>query len=488
MEKRGGGRSFFLFSWQAMRPHTLIAHQNADSAKFHVLDGLAIGYNRGEQDDGEGRMGMSAHLTEIAFQTSQVNGMNVHILPTAKFKTTTIVTMIEQALSEENVTKTALLAMVMKRATARFPETKQLREHLDFLYGAIFDVDVMKKGERQILQIYMEVPNEKYLSQESSLLEQAIQFVGDMLARPRVENGAFLEKFVNQEKETLRKRIESLIDDKMKYANQRVTEEMCKGEPFSLLVQGRVKDLPAISGQELYRYFQEITSANPIHMFVVGDVEPHTVVEAIQKQVPLERPAVKPLTIGQTQKQVQDVREVVERLEVNQAKLNIGCRTNITYKDDDYPALLLYNGVLGGFPHSKLFVNVREKASLAYYAVSRLESHKGILMMMSGIDANNYQRAVEIIRQQLDLMRQGSITEEEMSQTKATLSNQFRELLDSARMMIDFTFNGVLSGRKRQLDELLGQINSVTVEDIKRVAEKVKMDTIYLLRDKKGDA
>jgi len=431
---------------------------------------------------------MSANIAEIAFQSTQVNGMNVHILPTGKFKTTTMVTMIEQALSEETVTKTALLAMVMKRASARFPETKLLRAHLDFLYGAIFDVDVTKKGERQILQIFMEVPNEKYLSQADSLLEQAIQFVGDMLARPYVENGAFLEKYVAQEKETLRKRVESLIDDKMKYANQRVTEEMCKGEPFSLLVQGRVKDLSAITGQELYRYFQELVTTNPIHIFVVGDVNPQEVGAAIGKHISLQRTQVKELAISNASKNVTEQREVVDRLEVNQAKLNIGCRTNITYRDEDYPALLLYNGVLGGFPHSKLFVNVRERESLAYYAVSRLESHKGIMMIMSGIDVSKYSRAVEIIRQQMEEMRQGNISREEMGQTRATLSNQFRELLDSARGMIEFTYNGLISGRKRQLDELLRGIETATIKDIQKVADKVAIDTIYLLRDKKGEA
>ncbi len=436
----------------------------------------------------KGEWDMSGHTTEIAFQSSQINGMNVHILPTAKFKTTTIVTMIEQALSEENVTKTALLAMVMKRATARFPETKRLRAHLDYLYGAIFDVDVMKKGERQILQIYMEVPNEKYLSKDATLLEAAIQFVGDMLTRPLVENGAFLEKYMTQEKETLRKRMESLIDDKMKYANQRVTEEMCKDEPFSLLVQGRVDDLPGITGEDLYSYYKEIMTNNPINMFVVGDVEQQNVSEIIRSQVPLEQSDVKGFQVNQEQKQITTEREVIDRLDVGQAKLNIGCRTQITYKDDDYPALLLYNGILGGFPHSKLFVNVREKESLAYYAVSRLESHKGIMMIMSGIDVNKYQRAVEIIKQQLELMEKGTISDEELGLTRATLSNQFRELLDSARGMIDFTYNGVISGRKRQLDELLKAISSVTLDEIKQVADKVKIDTIYLLRDKKGEA
>jgi predicted Zn-dependent peptidase len=431
---------------------------------------------------------MSAQLAGISFQSAPVNGIHVHILPTAKFKTTTIVTMVEQPLSEETVTKTSLLAMVMKRASARFPETKKLREHLDFLYGAIFDVDVTKKGERQILQIYMEVPNEKFLSEDTPLLEQAIRFVGDMLTRPCVENGSFLPKYVEQEKESLRKRIESLIDDKMKYANQRVTEEMCKGEPFSLLAYGRLEDLPGITGEELYRHFQRITAANPINMFVVGDVDIQQVRDAIQTHVPLPQRELVQLPVPDVVKPVDRVREVIERLDVSQAKLNIGCRTQIGYKDDDYPALLMYNGIFGGFPHSKLFVNVREKASLAYYAVSRLESHKGIMMIMSGIDVKNYEQAVSIIKEQMDAMRQGRISEEELSQTKATLTNQFRELQDSARMMIDFTYNGLVSGRRRKLDELLGAIEAVTKEEIAKVAEKISMDTIYLLRDRKGEA
>jgi len=429
---------------------------------------------------------MAALIKEIEFQSSQVNGINLHILPTDKFKTTTIVVMIQQELSEEHVTKTALLSLVLKRATARFPETKQLREHLDFLYGAIFDVDVVKKGEYQVLHIYMEVPNEKYLTDNTPLLEQAIEFIGDVLARPYVENNSFADKYVKTEKESLRKRLESIIDDKMKFANQRITEKMCKGEPFALLVNGRAEDIPAITGQSLYEYYQALLSSNPIDIFVVGDVNGQEVQSHIGKHLSLQRTNVKTLPETTVHKDIQEIREVVDRLEVNQAKLNIGCRTNITYKDDEYPALLMCNGILGGFPHSKLFINVREKASLAYYAVSRLESHKGILMMMSGIDVANYEKAVSIMKEQVELMRSGQITQVEMDQTKATLVNQFKEILDSSRMMIDFAFNGVVSGRKRSLAEIIGGIQSTTVEDVKRAAEKIQLDTIYLLRDRKG--
>ncbi|MBO8162531.1 MAG: insulinase family protein [Brevibacillus sp.] len=431
---------------------------------------------------------MSVPIPEIAFETTQVNGLNLHVLPAKKFKTTTIVVCIEQALSEENVTKTALLAHVLKRATARFPDSKQLREHLDFLYGAVFDVDVAKKGERQILQVYLELPQEQYLSAETALLEQAIQFVGDVLLRPYLENGVFAEKYILSEKEALRKRIESVVDDKIKYANQRITEEMCKGEPFALLVYGRVEDLPAISGENLYRYWKELIARNPIDIFVVGDVEQKQIEEYIGRHLAIERGLAKQLPPLAVQKQVSEIREVIDQLDVTQGKLNIGCRTHVTYRDDDYPALVMANGVLGGFPHSKLFINVREKASLAYYAVSRLESHKGVLMMMAGIDAANYEKAVSIMKEQLQLVRDGNISEMELAQTKATIVNQYRELMDSARMMIEFTYNGRLSGRRRTLSELLRQIQDIGIEEIRRVADKVQIDTIYLLRDRKGGA
>lgn len=430
---------------------------------------------------------MAALTKDIAFTKTAVNGIELHTMKTDQFKTTTIVAMIDQELSTADVTKTALLAMVLKRATARFPDTRRLHEQLDYLYGAIFDVDVVKKGERQILQLYLEIPNEKFLSEPTPLLEQALQFVGDILTRPYLENGTFADKYVSAEKETLRKRIEGLIDDKMKYANQRVTEEMCKGEPFALMASGRLEDLAGITNQDLYAHYQKLLSTRPIDLFVVGDVDQQHIADLVTKHIPLQRTVVAKRTTTVQEKQVDKITEVADRLDVAQAKLNIGCRTHVTYASDDYPALVVCNGILGGFPHSKLFVNVREKASLAYYAVSRLESHKGILMMMAGIDAGNYDKAVSIMKEQVEAIRRGEVDEQELSQTKATLSNQYREILDSQKLMIDFTYNGVISGRQRQLEELLGQIVSVTVEDIKRVASKLTLDTIYLLRGK-GEA
>lgn len=423
---------------------------------------------------------------EIAFHTSEANGVRLHVHGTSKFKTTAIVALVQQELSEAYATRHALLGMVLKRATARFPDTRQLREHLEKMYGAVFDVDVVKKGERHILQIYLEVPNEKFLGQDEPLLEQAFRFVGDVLARPYLEGGGFAPRYVKSEKEALRKRIESVIDDKMKYASQRLAEEMCRGEPYALTANGRAEDLPELDGTNLYAYSRDLLAENPIDLFVLGDVDESAVRRLAEKHIQLERRGVKTLPAANVQKPVEQEREVVEHLEVGQAKLNIGCRTYVTWQDDDYPALAVMNGVLGGFPHSKLFVNVREKASLAYYALSRLDSHKGILVMMSGIDAANYERAAAIMKEQVQLIRDGQVSDEELSQTRATLVNQYREILDNPRLMIDFAYNGVLSGRPRLLAELVDQVSRVTLADVQRVAERLRLDTVYLLRNKGG--
>jgi predicted Zn-dependent peptidase len=184
---------------------------------------------------------------------------------------------------------------------------------------------------------------------------------------------------------------------------------------------------------------------------------------------------------------VEQVKTVVEKLDVNQGKLNMGLRTKATYAGDDYAAALMYNGVLGGYPHSKLFINVREKESLAYYASSRLDGHKGILTIQSGIEIANYEKAVDIIRKQLSAMEEGEITDTEMTQTKAMIANQLRQIQDSAYETIAFDFNSVLSGRQRSVQGLIDDVQRIGTSDIRRIADQVKLDTIYFLRDLKGE-
>ncbi|MOA17515.1 Antilisterial bacteriocin subtilosin biosynthesis protein AlbE [compost metagenome] len=180
-----------------------------------------------------------------------------------------------------------------------------------------------------------------------------------------------------------------------------------------------------------------------------------------------------------------EVRVVKEKLDVNQGKLNLGFRTPITYGDDRYAAALLYNGILGSYPHSKLFINVREKASLAYYASSRFDGHKGIVTIQSGIEIENYEKALEIIEAQLASMKAGDISDLELNQTKAMIRNSLLEIQDSAFEMIAYDFNRVLSGKDRPAEQLLSEVEKVTPRDVVDIAESVHKDTIYFLTGQK---
>jgi predicted Zn-dependent peptidase len=417
-------------------------------------------------------------------QTSQVNGMNLHVLPTDKFKTTVIIVNIQQELKEDTVTMSALLPFVLKRGSQQFPQTQQLRQHLDSLFGAVFHADVMKKGEKQIIQIQLELANEKYLRDSTPLLSKGIEFLGGILTRPYLVDGAFSADYVRSEAEILKKKISALVDDKIRYANQRVTEEMCKDEPYRFLAYGQMEELEKIGPKELYTYYEDLLAKQPIDIYVTGDVSTDEVKQLVAAFFPNQRQATEPVVFAPIQKDQVTPKTVIEEMQIGQGKLNIGCRTFTTIADDDFTALLVCNGILGGFPHSKLFVNVREKASLAYYAVSRLESHKGILMMMSGIEVDKYEQAVEIIKKQLHAVQQGDISEMELTQTKAMLTNQLIETKDNARTIIDFEYNSELVGRERTLDGLLAEIEQTTKEDVRRIAQKIQIDTIYFLRDK----
>lgn len=431
--------------------------------------------------------GSKLPLNKSAFERDTVGNVRLHVLPTDQFKTYAISVYIGRPLNESSVTPVALTPFVLRRGTSSLPETKQFRERQDDLYGAGFGFDIYKRGDYQIVQFRMDMIHDDFVSDSGSMLEQALHFVGEAITDPVLENGAFRTKYVEAEKDTLRKRIEAIINDKIRYAAERCMEEMCKNEPYRLHPLGKVADLAAITPESLYASYKQWLAESPIDVYVVGNTTLAEVKPLVEAAFKWNRPQSVAYDPKPEHRQVEQVNTVVERLDVTQGKLNMGLRTYVTYSDDDYPAMLMYNGILGGYPHSKLFLNVREKESLAYYASSRLDGHKGILTIQSGIEFANYEKAVDIIQKQIAQMNEGQYSDLELSQTRAMISNQLRESQDSAYETISLDFNNQLSGKVRSAAELIEQIERVDIEAIRRVAQGVKLDTVYFLRDRKGE-
>ncbi|WP_102271396.1 EF-P 5-aminopentanol modification-associated protein YfmF [Cytobacillus massiliigabonensis] len=421
----------------------------------------------------------------ISETVKSMAGFKVHIVKTEKYKTNTIVWKMKAPLNKEEVTLRALLPYVLQSSSEEFPSTGKLRSYLDELYGASLYVDLAKKGEFHIISFSLEVANEKFLSDPTPLLKKAIEFLAGLLMKPNSIDGAFHKETVDNEKRTLKQRIQSVYDDKMRYSNYRLVQEMCKEEPYSLHVHGEMDAVDSITAESLYEYYQSAIKRDELDLYIVGDVTEEEVFGVAGERLQLtDRTSQLIDSTKYTAKN--DVHEVIEEQDVKQGKLNIGYRTNIKYGDEDYYALQVFNGIFGGFSHSKLFINVREKASLAYYVTSRLESHKGLMMVMSGIDNKNYDQAIRIINEQMDAMKKGEFSEEEIVQTKAVIKNQLLETVDTSRGMVEILYHNVVSKKEISLDEWMEKMDLVTKEDIIAVANKIKLDTVYFLTGK-GD-
>lgn len=419
------------------------------------------------------------------FERGQLQRIRLHVLPTKRFKTFAISLFAGLTLDEATVTPIALIPFVLRRGTANTPETIAFREKLDDLYGAGFGFDVYKRGDSQIVQFRMDVINDEFVSSNTSLLAASLQFLGDVVTDPLLEDNGFRHKYVDAEKTTLRKRLEAIVNDKIRYAAERCLEEMCADEPYRLHPLGKLEQIDSITPAFLYKQYEQWLENAALDLYVVGDTSLEEVTQLVTQAFKLKGGMPSSYSVPNVNQTVKEVKKVTERMEVSQGKLNMGLRTGVGYDDDAYPSLLMYNGILGGYPHSKLFLNVREKESLAYYAASRLDGHKGLCTIQSGIEFANYERAVAIIQEQLESMRRGNLSELELNQTKAMISNHLRELQDSAYEMIAYDFNSVLTGKERSAQQLLEQVQAVTADDIVKVAQGVQLDTIYFLRDRK---
>ncbi|PET52397.1 peptidase M16 [Bacillus cereus] len=418
-------------------------------------------------------------------QLHELDGLRVHIIPTDKYKTNTFVFRFKAPLNEETVTERALLPYVLQSATEKLPSVIRLRQYLEELYGSSLAVDVSKKGEDHIISIYVDIANEVYLHDAPPLFEKALSMLSDIVLHPATEGNGFLSSIVESEKRALLQRIEATYDDKMRYANERLIEEMCKVEPYRLSANGKKESVMSITNESLYQYYQKVLAEDEMDLYIIGDISENAV-DLVSKYFSISARSVRERNVLLHRRNNEE-KEVVEKQELKQSKLHIGYRTFVTYKDEDYFALQLFNGLFGGFSHSKLFVNVREKNSLAYYAASRFESHKGLLFVMSGIEAKNYEKAVEIIKEQMLAMQNGEFSEEEIHQTKSVIQNQILEAIDTPRGFVEMLYHGIISDRTRPVEEWLTGIESVTKEEIVKVAKNIELDTIYFLQGTEGE-
>lgn len=415
------------------------------------------------------------------------NGIKLHFMPTQKFKTISIGLFIHQELNSELAALNALLPSVLEKGCRLYPDYLTLQRKLENLFGADLSTDIIKSGERHTLAFSMETAHDRYLGENSNLLRESLAILSAVLTDPLLENGAFSEKYVKQEKSQLVKDIKALLNDKATYATERCLAEMCTGERFGVFRLGKIEDYDKINPTELYQYYKQLLACNPVDIYVVGDLNKQEVLDAVGRFFNFSRDK-KEINLPATEQKAArtEVLSLEEQMSVNQAKLVLGYRTAIGFKDELHCALLVYSGILGGFPHSKLFMKVREEAGLAYYIHSRLERHKGLMLIAAGINYADQQQARAIIELQLSDLTEGKISDTELENTKRGLVNQLLSRQDSPSQMISFHLDGKIGGYNYSFEQLIEGIEKVSLTEITTVAERIKLDTTFLLRPAEG--
>lgn len=416
-------------------------------------------------------------------------GINVHIIPSKKYKTITIVAKLKAPMERETITKRALLPVLLRQGTKQYPTRELLQDRLDDLYGASLSLDGGKVGDNHILNVRMEIANQKYIADETSIIEEAIEFLGEVIFQPNIKDNGFEEELVAREKELLKQQLRAIEDNKVNFAQMRLIDEMCDGETFQIHSHGYEEDLDSITPQNLYEYYQSVIQENQLDVYMLGDFDHNHVSGLLQST--LGRSNVveqEKRTEGEYQGlKANRPQEIIEKQDIQQAKLHIGYRTNTTFKDDDFAALLVFNGIFGAFPNSKLFLNVREKHGLAYYVASGLEGFKGIMFVYSGIAGSDYEQATEIIEEQLNEVISGTFSEADLEETKGLLLNDILETMDDAQGFIEVMYQNVVGEKETSPEEFLDALKEVTKDDVVRVAKKIEKDTVYLLTSKEDD-
>ena len=410
--------------------------------------------------------------------------IKLHEIQTNKFKTNLIAVFLSMPITREDVTKNSLLSAVLRRGSKNMPTLAQISQEMEEMYGASFDCGLDKTGDNHILKFYIESINDNFLPQkDENMLKTSIEKLLEIVFNPLIEEGAFKEEYVKQEKENIKRIIEGKTDNKARYAFDRCIEEMYKDQPYGLYKYGYIEDLSVITAQSLYGYYQKMISECKIDIFVSGDIEDVTQIveqnENIQKLQ--EREPNYKINKVESKETVQE-KEVKEEMDVTQGKITIGLDLHLDNEEQKYDAMV-YNAIFGGTANSKMFQEVREKASLAYSAGSSYVRYKSNIFIKCGIEIKNYKKAMEIIRKQLEDMKNGVFTDEDIENAKKGIISGIKSIDDEQDTEITYFFGQELTDTKTSIEQYIEKIQKVTKQDIIKVANSISVNTVYFLKD-----
>ena len=414
-------------------------------------------------------------------------GIKVHFIKTNKFKTNLFAIFLTTPLSKETVTQNALIPAVLRRGTSNLKTQEDISIALENMYGASLDGGVDKTGDNQLLKFYLETLNDTFLPEQENLSKEAIELMLDVVFNPLLENNKFKKEYIDSEKKTIQRLIDGKIDNKDMYAYTRCIEEMYKDKPYGLYRYGYSEQLENINEENLYEEYKKLINEPKIDIFVSGNFENDDIINIIRDNANIKRLSEREdkhiINTEETEKKEKvEVQTIDESKDVTQGKLVIGMDIDCNEKDARY-AMRIYNVILGESATSKMFQNVREKAGLAYTVRSVYLRQKNNIFIRAGIEIENYEKAVSIIKEQLEDMKNGKFTDEDINNAKKYMNSGIRTIQNEQDAEITYYMAQELCGNLVEFEQYVEKIDSVTREQIIQIANKINVNTIYFLKN-----
>ena len=413
-------------------------------------------------------------------------GMTLYAWQTDRFKVGMLSLSMAKQADADRSPATSLLFSTLKRGTERYPSLGRINTRLDELYASSLVTRNSRCADRQVVGLATEFLDNRYLDdpQAESIADGCAEMMAQMLLHPlKDEAGLLLPRLVESEKTNLCDAIRAQQNNPRLWAALRLNAIMCAEEPCGIPLHGTAEQIMAMPRERLCQVHDEWLQESEIIFFYVGPMEPARIVAMLQHRfaefTPKTDYGCPPTTVI---RRAERVREVTEEMAVSQGKLNLGFRTGITVKDEDYYAMAVANEIFGASPVSKLFMEVREKQSLCYSIGSSYDLYKGLMKVSCGIDPDAREIAREAILCQWDRMRAGEITDEEVDAAKRSLDNSYRTVEDNPHAVEGFYYGRLLEGVDMTVEDCRRGLTAVTRDEIVRAASSVTLDTVYFLR------
>ena len=423
-------------------------------------------------------------------RTQITEGVYLNYLQSFKFKTACMsLTMLTQ-LNRETAAMNALIPYVLRRGTVQYPDMDAVSARLDELYGTAIEPAVRRMGEIQCVGFFASFPEEDFLPAEQNIMKNTAELMGQFLLSPNTKGGLFRPEYVDSEREKMLDTIRSRLNDKRSYAVTRCMEEMCCYEDFAVSALGSEEECENIRYKKLTQRYRTLLQTSPIEIVYCGRSLKSDVVEALKEALyTLPRGEID-CDIG-TDIRMNAVEETPryfeEEMDVTQGKLVMGFRLGKVMEEPDFAALNVFNAVFGSGSTSKLFMNVREKLSLCYYASSAINTHKGLMLVSSGIDFDKLEKVKAEVFAQLEEIKNGRISEDEFTSAISGVASELRSYMDIPSALESFYLSQILRGLDYGPSEMAQLVREVTREQVIEIANSVECDMIYFLKGKEDE-